>query len=322
MKKDNVIKIALILILIFIVVVLISSLNNKTNYLSFEYKVESINKIEDDLHITFYNDESKEQEEAGKNIVYTIYGHQVDINLLNQIEVGDLVNITVEDNYGKFKYTIIYELKYNNEVIFNIMKDYSKLSYNNKIVFSAFFTSMIIFLVYLCIHKEKNKINKANDFEICRPLWEKYVFIGSIFGGLGFIIPFTALYILKACDIEYFKFSFVFYIFVLLGVFGIFVSTRQKFNCREGNFIYHKIFGKAVKVNISEIKYILIIPPKHRRGITKIEFYNLNNKKLIWFSLDFNLFEDGLFENVCKKHNIEIKLFPYKVTNLKPKKKR
>ena len=85
MKKDNVIKIALILILIFIVVILISSLNNKRNYLSFEYKVESINKIEDDLHITFYNDESKAQEEAGKNIVYTIYGHQVDINLLNQI---------------------------------------------------------------------------------------------------------------------------------------------------------------------------------------------------------------------------------------------
>lgn len=306
--KKNVIKAILIIIFSAIAIILISTLNNNTNYISFDYKIESIRKADNNLYITFFEDESKEQIDSGKNIVYTIYGHQVDLNLLNHIQEGETVNITVEDNYGKFKYTIIYELKYNNEVIFNIMKNYSTLQYNNKIVFASFFCSIILFLVFLSIYKEKRKTNTINDFIIHRPLWEKYLFIGSIFGALGFIIPFTILYILKLCDIEYFKFSFVFYIFVVLGTFGLYVTIKEKFVYANETFTYYRVFGKPRSAKLSEIRKVTIKLGENRRSPGKVLFLDDNNKKVIWFTLDFNLFVDDLFENVCKKNKIKIQI--------------
>lgn len=312
MKKGNIVKVVSIIVFSIIISVLVLSLNDKNNYLAFEYKVETITRVDNDLHITFYDDETQEQEKSGKNIVYTIYGHQVDLTLLDHIKEGDIVKITVEDNYGKFKYTIIYEMQYQNNVIFNIIEEYSVLGHNNKIIFISFFSSMLLYVVFLCFYKGKEENNTISDFEILRPNWEKIFFIGNIFGGIGFIIPFSILYLLKMCDVEYFKFSFVFYIFVILGIFGIYVSARQKFVYKNETFTYHRIFRKQKNVSISEVKYILIIPPKHRRGIAKIEFYNQNNKKLMWFGLDFNIFKDGLLEKVCKKYSIDIKLLPFK----------
>ena len=308
MKKSNIVKVVSIIVFSIIISVLVLSLNNKNNYLDFEYKVETITKVDNDLHITFYDDETQEQEESGKNIVYTIYGHQVDLTLLDHIKEGDIVKITVEDNYGKFIYTIIYEMQYQNNVIFNIIEEYSVLEHNNKIVFISFFSSMLLYVVFLCFYKGKEEDNTISDFEILRPNWEKIFFIGNIFGGIGFIIPFSILYLLKMCDVEYFKFSFVFYIFVILGIFGIYVSSREKFVYKNETFTYHRVFGKQKNVLISEVKYILIIPPKHSRGIAKIEFYNYDNKKLMWFGLDFNIFKDDLLEKVCKKYSIDIKL--------------
>ena len=322
MKKSNIVKVVSIIVFSIILSVLVLSLNNKNNYLDFEYKVETITKVDNDLHITFYDDETQEQEESGKNIVYTIYGHQVDLTLLDHIKEGDVVKIIVEDNYGKFKYTIIYEMQYQNNVIFNIMEEYSVLGHNNKIVFISFFSSMLLYVVFLCFYKGKEEDNTISDFEILRPNWEKIFFIGNIFGGIGFIIPFSILYLLKMCDVEYFKFSFVFYIFVILGIFGIYVSSRQKFVYENETFTYHRVFGKQKNVLISEVKYILIIPPKHRRGIAKIEFYNHDNKKLMWFGLDFNIFKDGLLEKVCKKYSIDIKLLPFKPKKSRVKKRK
>ena len=159
MKKSNIVKVVSIIIFSIIISVLVLSLNNKNNYLDFEYKIETITKVDNDLHITFYDDETQEQEESGKNIVYTIYGHQVDLTLLDHIKEGDVVKITVEDNYGKFKYTIIYEMQYQNNVIFNIMEEYSVLGHNNKIVFISFFSSMLLYVVFLCFYKGKEEEN-------------------------------------------------------------------------------------------------------------------------------------------------------------------
>ena len=319
MKKSNIVKVVSIIVFSIIISVLVLSLNNKNNYLDFEYKVETITKVDNDLHLTFYDDETQEQEESGQNIVYTIYGHQVDLTMLDHIKEGDVVKIIVEDNYGKFKYTIIYEMQYQNNVIFNIMEEYSVIGRNNKIVFISFFSTMLLYVVFLCFYKIKQNNNTIYDFVIYRPFWEKIFLIGSIFGGIGFIIPFSILYLLKMCDVEYFKFSFVFYIFVILGILGIYVWARQKFVYKNEAFTYHRAFGKQKNVSISEVKYILIIPPKHRRGIDKIEFYNQDDKKLMWFGLDFDIFEDGLLEKVCKKYSIGIKLLPFKPKKSKVK---
>ena len=159
MKKSNIVKVVSIIVFSIIISVLVLTLNNKNNYLDFEYKVETITKVDNDLHITFYDDETQEQEESGKNIVYTIYGHQVDLTLLDHIKEGDVVKIIVEDNYGKFKYTIIYEMQYQNNVIFNIMEEYSVIGHNNKIVFISFFSSMLLYVVFLCFYKIKQNNN-------------------------------------------------------------------------------------------------------------------------------------------------------------------
>ena len=96
-------------------------------------------------------------------------------------------------NYGKYKYTIIYEMQYQNNVIFNIMEEYSVLGHNNKIVFISFFSSMLLYVVFLCFYKGKEEDNTISDFEILRPNWEKIFFIGNIFGGIGFITKLSLI---------------------------------------------------------------------------------------------------------------------------------
>jgi len=186
MRKQNVIKIVFILILSIIVVILFSTLNKETKYVNFDYKIESITYKENGMYLTFDGDETKEQKEAKVNIEYVVYHSNVNVETLRDLKVGDLVNITVEDNYGTFKYTIIYEMKYNNDVLFNIMEEYSELDINNAIVFISAISSIIIYLIFLCVYKEKVRQNKITDFEIKNPLWEKYLSIGAIVGGFYF----------------------------------------------------------------------------------------------------------------------------------------
>lgn len=308
MKRKTIIKITCIVILSIIVGILFLTLNNKTVYVNFQYEIENITEKDNALYITLVGDENKHQQKQGKNIEYVIYGNDVDLNLLKDIKKGDMVNITVEDNYGKFIYTIIYELKYNNEVIFNIMKDYSQLGYNNKIVFISFFSSMILFVIFLCIHKEKTKKNKLHDFIITHASWTKHLCIGCVFGSIGFIFSFTILYILGKCDYDYFTFSYLFYIFFIFGIFGIYATVKEKFVYANETFTYYRVFGKPRSAKLSEIRKVTIKLGENRRSPGKVLFLDDNNKKVIWFTLDFNLFVDDLFENVCKKNKIKIQI--------------
>ena len=141
MEKRNIVKVIFIAILSIITLILFSNLDNGSNYINFDYEIESITYEDNDLYLTFIGDESIKQREEGISITYVIYEHKVDLSLLEEIKVGDKVNITVEDNYGKFKYTIIYEMEYKGDVLFNITEDYSVLEYNNKLVFISLFLS-------------------------------------------------------------------------------------------------------------------------------------------------------------------------------------
>ena len=305
MKKRNIVNVVFIFILSIIVLILFSNLDNGSNYINFDYEIESINYKDNDLYLTFIGDESIKQREEGISITYVIYEHKVDLSLLEEIKVGDKVNITVEDNYGKFKYTIIYEMEYKGDVLFNITEDYSVLEYNNKIVFISLFLSIIGYLIVLCFYHEKERENKPTDFIIRNPLGLKYFFIGLIVGGLGLIIPFTTLYILNLCDFDYFVFSFIFYIFVLLGMFGVYVCVKEKFILQNQVFTYHKIFGKTRSVKVSQIK-IILIKPNDNGILSKVEFYDHNDNKVLWFLEDGTSFKDNLFLTACNTYNIPI----------------
>lgn len=307
MEKRNIVKVIFIAILSIIVLILFSNLDKESNYINFDYEIESINYKDNDLYLTFIGDESIKQREEGISITYVIYEHKVDLSLLEEIKVGDNVGITVEDNYGKFKYTIIYEMEYKGDVLFNITEYYSVLEYNNKIVFISFFLSIIGYLIFLCFYHEEEKINKPNDFIIKNPLWQKYFFIGFIVGSLGFIIPFTTLYIINLCDFDYFVYSFISYFFLLPGIFGVYVCVKEKFIFQNQVFTYHKIFGKTRSVKVSQIK-IILVKPNDNGIISKVEFYDHNDNKVLWFLDDGTSFRDNLFLTACDKYDIPISI--------------
>lgn len=307
MKKQNIVKVIFIFILSIIVLILFSNLDKESNYVNFNYEIESITYEDDDLYLTFIGDESIKQREDGISIKYVIYEHKVDLSLLEELKVGDNVNITVEDNYGESKYTIIYEMEYKGDVLFNIIEDYSVLEYNNKIVFISLFLSIIGYLIVLCFYHEKERINKPTDFIIGNPLGLKYFFIGLIVGSLGFIIPFTILYIFNLCDFDYFAFSFISYFFLLPGIFGVYVCIKEKFIFQNQVFTYHKIFGKTRSVKVSQIK-IILVKPNDNVIFSKVEFYDHNDNKVLWFLEDGTSFKDNLFLTACNTYNIPISI--------------
>ena len=77
---------------------------------------------------------------------------------------------------------------------------------------------------------------------------------------------------------------------------------------KNETFTYYSVFRKAKKVEINQLKYILIVHPNRKSGFINIEFYDKDNNKIIKIPLEFNLFADGLLETVCKQYNIEIKI--------------
>lgn len=307
MKKQNIIKLVFIFILSIIVVAIISNINKETNYLNFEYKIESIDYREKGVYLTFFDDETKEQKEANVNIEYVVYHSNVNTETLRDLKAGDLVNITVEDNHGTFTYTIIYEMKYNNDVLFNIMKEYSELDINNAIVFISAISSIIIYLIFLCVYKEEVRQNKVTDFVIKNPLWEKYLSIGTIVGAMGFILPFSFLYVLGKCNFDYFAFSFVLYIFIILGSFGTYICVKEKFVLQNQTFTYHKIFGKTCSVKVSQISHVNLVLNYIGR-LCKVEFYDYKNQIALSFVDDGRSFTDDLFMNACKLYRIPVKV--------------
>lgn len=307
MEKRNIVKVIFIFILSIIVLILFSNLDKESNYVNFDYEIESINYKDNDLYLTFIGDESIKQREEGISITYVIYEHKVDLSLLEDLRVGDNVNITVEDNYGESKYTIIYEMEYKGDVLFNIIEDYSASEHNNKLIFISFFLSIIVYLIFLCFYHEKERENKPNDFIIKNPLWAKYFFIGFIVGSLGVILSFTILYLLNLCDFDYFVFSFIFYFFLLPGIFGFYVCVKEKFIFQNQVFTYHKIFGKTRSVKVSQIK-IILVKPNDNVIFSKVEFYDHNDNKVLWFLEDGTSFKDNLFLTACNTYNIPISI--------------
>lgn len=305
MEKRNIVKVIFIAILSIIVLILFSNLDNGSNYINFDYEIESITYEDNDLYLTFIGDESIKQREDGISILYVIYEHDVDLSLLEDLRVGDNVNITVKDNYGKVKYAIIYEMEYKGETLFSIIEDYSASEHNNKLIFISFLLSIIGYLIFLCFYHEKERENKPTDFIIKNPLWAKYFFIGFIVGSLGVILSFTILYLLNLCDFDYFVFNFVFYFFLLLGIFGVYVCVKEKFIFQNQVFSYHKIFARRESVKVKDIK-IILIKPNERGLISKIEFYDHDDNKVVNFFDDGTSFRDNLFLTACNKYDIPI----------------
>ncbi len=303
MKKKTIVKILFIAILSFIVAILAVNINKKSNYVTFTYQIQDMKYEDNRLYITFYNDETDEQRVNGEQINYVIYNKDVKLDsLLNKIKENDVVTITVEDNYGKYKYTIIYKMVKDSDTLFNIVEDYETLSRNNKIVAISGLSSLIIFLLVLCFYSKKPRENTAEDFIIKAPIWAKYIFIGFTIVSGSLVLAFTFLYMLKMCDINYFIFSVIFLFTLLIGLFGVYAYIREKFVFKDQVFTYLKIFGKARSANVNEIKKVVI---KYGNGILcKVIFYNLNNEKILWYRDDGTAFKDGLFMNACENNNI------------------
>ena len=69
MEKRNIVKVIFIAILSIITLILFSNLDNGSNYINFEYEIESITYEDDDLYLTFIGEESIKQREVGISIL-------------------------------------------------------------------------------------------------------------------------------------------------------------------------------------------------------------------------------------------------------------
>ena len=307
MRRISFIKTTFIIILLIILGVVIKNFNNETNYVIFNYQIESISEIDTGLCFTFIDDETLEQKENEVNNLYVVYKSRVDLDVLNGIKVGDYVTITVEDNYGSAKYTIIYEMKYNDNSLFNIRDYYENLGRNNKTIFMSLLISLIIYLVVISICSfEKIDINKIYINK--SPMALKELFIGVIIGSSALILAYNILFILGKCDIDYYLFSVIFYIFLAIGVFSLYALCKEKIVFENKEITYYKVFGKNVVVKLQDIMSV-VITTYNQSNLTDIEIYNYNYKCILKYSETNRLKEENVLVKLCQKYEIDVKIF-------------
>ena len=307
MKKT--IKIVAIVVCLLAIALLIAAIDNKPNYLTFNYQIESITTDEDDLIITFYGDEQAE-DQLNKTIEYVVNGHQVDLQLLQGLSSGDQVSIVVKDNYGKFMYTILYQMTVEDQQLFDLTQLYQQNSVNNKVVFASMFASAVVCL--LLWRTQGQSQQDANAFKISsNPYWAKMFFMWFTIVPLGGILAMVALYALKMCDVNYLLFSTVLGFFPILGLFGLVAYKREYFAFEDQQFVRSKLVGKAVKVPVSQVKLVVFKKVNIATGFSfknmpKIYFLDYNNNVLASYSNDGRLMQNDLFKQACNNNDVSL----------------
>ena len=99
----------------------------------------------------------------------------------------------------------------------------------------------------------------------------------------------------------------MFYVLLLLGILGIYVCIREKFIFKNNVFTYIKPFGKTRSIKISDLKSIIFIYSEiNNNPFVKVEFYNHNHIKCLWFLDDGTAINGGYLQTVCKRYNVNI----------------
>jgi hypothetical protein len=244
------------------------------DYVSSTKIVEKINHQKQNIYFQFEND--------SVNYSFTEFGDVTSEYILENINVGDELIITTENNVGDFKYTLIQEVEKNGNIIFSSVEYYQNHNRNLKLIFIPSIIVITLFFSMISFIKFGTN-NVIDNFTIRQP---QLIFNFFVFSTLvGFVIPlmFSIIYFAGKMPYQTYMFSYIFYIFLILGFIGLLSFSREKLVYDGENYYVYSMFKKVKIINKSDIKSIVIDNVnkgrKHKSGV-----YNKSDERIFLFS--------------------------------------
>lgn len=250
--------------------------SHEENYITNTKVVEKINHNAQNIYFTFENDDTIYS--------FTEFENVTSEYILENINVGNTLIITTENNIGEFKYTLIRKMEKNDNVIYDSIEYYKIHNQNLKLIFIPSIIIITLFLAIISLIKFGTK-NTINNFTIRASKTEFNIFV--FFSLVGFIVPlmFSILYFSGNMPSNTYSFSYIFYIFLILGILGLIAFAKEKLVYDgEYYFIYSPI-KKVRKINKLDIKSI-VIDKVNKGKNNKSGVYNRNDERIFLFSFD------------------------------------
>ncbi len=274
-----------------------------SNYLSYERIVEKVERNNQNLYFEFLEDYKDKENMIPNKYSFTEYDGVKADYVEDNIKVGDLIKVTIEDNNGAFTYKLLQKVEKNGNVIFDSIEHYQNHNMNLRFIFIPFIIVISLFLIIMCyIDFEKN--NTISLFVIRFPKWVTSFFIFSIL--LGSVIPlmFTILLLVGNLSFDTYQFSYIFYLFLILGVFGLLKVLLTGIKYDSNNYYIFRMFRKTKKIDKNEIGKILFDRTGNRKS--KSGLYDKKNQKIIDYSFELNYYlSKEYFINSLRKDGVK-----------------
>lgn len=240
-------------------------------------------KKDQNVYFEFVDDYKDEETKVHNVYSFTEYKDVKADYVVDNICVGDSITITIENISGNFTYILIDKIEKNDIVIFDSIEHYQNHNRNLRLIFIPSIIILSLFLIVMCyLDFEKN--NTASKFIIRNSKFTASFFIFSIL--LGTVIPvmFSVLLIIHKISLELYKYSFVFYLFLLLGILGITVFLLNYIKYDSNYYYIRTTFKKQIKINKCDIEKVLFDKTGNKKS--KSGLYTKNDKKIIEYSFE------------------------------------
>ena len=260
-----------------------------SNYLVYEAIVKSVERNNQNVYFEFYGDYKDEENEILNKYSFTEYDGITADYVVESIKVGDTIKVTVEEKNknGNFDYILIQKAENNGNIIFDSIEYYRNHNMNLRIIFVPTIIVIFLFLIIMCF-VDFDKKNTLSKFLIKYPKWIFSLFIVAILFGSIVPILFTILLSIGKLPLNTYHFSYVFYIFLILGFFGLICFLRIGIKYDSNNYYIYQLFKKTKKINKADIEKVLIDMTGNKKN--KSGVYCKNKQKIIEISFELNYY--------------------------------
>ncbi len=239
------------------------------------------------------------QNDATKYITYESYG--VDTSNLKDLKNGDVVSIKLKidnNSFIKSKYTIIYELKYNDNTLFDVTEYLWKNHISIIILFATipFSASLSLIVLTLFYIKKPKKAEIVFDIKHLSNLFVPFYVVASI----GFLIAIVFLILITCKLIPKGNTAFVTIplFFLVAGLLGIIVCLRDRFYLINGKYKLVTIF-KTYKFKNDELACVY----ERNNPIAKRYFVSNDDKIICKTSADNDCLKSYEFHSALDANN-------------------
>lgn len=130
------------------------------DYITFERKVESVEKNNQNVYFEFYDDYKDKETKVYNKYSFTAYeGVDVDY-IVNNIKIGDTIRVTadIKNINGNFKYILIQKVEKDENVVFDSIEYYQNHNMNLRIIFIPTIIVIFLFLIIIVLLTLTRKI--------------------------------------------------------------------------------------------------------------------------------------------------------------------